>query len=143
MKKIGIVLLVGAVGWYFLNRYKSALNVKTVLKNIKFGGSWLNPKIILILGVQNASNLSGVLRSITGEVSTNNKTIADFSYFGSTTIEANKETEIAVTAVPVSVNVFTTILNLFKQKQIPDLITVTGSLNFNNTVFPLNLNFKL
>lgn len=82
----------------FFRKAAAAGAAKLLFRGIRLTGKGLKRTLTLNFAVQNASNGSVNLRSITGEVYVNGKQIADFSNFKDQRISARSES-------PVSVNV--------------------------------------
>jgi LEA14-like dessication related protein len=139
MRLLPFIILGGAATWYFLRMRSLGTNVKFILRNIKVkGGSVIQPNIILTLGVQNPTNNEAIIRSITGSVIYENKNIAQFSNFQTTTIKRNSETLLTVTAIPNILSIISVLNSVIMQKQSGAVIEIKGTANVNNVTVPFN-----
>lgn len=143
MRLLPFIILGGAATWYLLRMRSLGTNVKFILRNIQIkGGSILQPNIILTLGVQNPTNNEAILKSITGSVIYNGRSIADFSNFQINTIKRNSETLINITAIPNFISVISVLNNIIVNKQKGAVIEITGTANVNNVAVPYNSSFQ-
>ena len=143
MKKLGVYLLIGAVGLYIYSRINAGKNIKAVLKKISFGGNLLSPKILISLGIQNPTSTGATVESFTGEIYSGDKLIADVSSFDKIKINPNSETVFLVTAVPQSVNIVKEIVRMVKSKSTQNKFRLVGSLNVGGNTLPVDFNYSI
>ena len=143
MKKIGVFLLIGAVGLYLFSRINAGTNIKAVLKKISFGGNLLSPKILISLGIQNPTSTGANVNSFTGEIYSGDKLIADVSSFEKIRINPNSETVFLVTAVPQSVNVVKEVIRMVKTRAKQNQFRLVGSLNVDGNTLPIDFNYAI
>lgn len=137
MKKIGIILLIGAVGYYFYRKVGASKNIKAILRGVKFGGNFLSPKIYVQLGIQNPTSVTVKINSFVGKLTSNNKTIADISSFQKLDIPGNSESLLNIQLEPFAIGIFSEIKRLIKTGVTLPKFTLEGSLNVDNTTYPV------
>jgi hypothetical protein len=143
MRLFPIVLLGGAVAYYFLRMRTLGTNVKFIVRNIKIkGGSVIQPNIVITLGVQNVTGSEVNIRSIVGSVNYQGKTFADFSNFNQVTIKRNSETLINVTAIPNLMGLVGIVKEIILNKQKGAVIDIQGTANVNSVNAPFNSSFQ-
>jgi hypothetical protein len=98
VNKTLLILAAAGAALIFFRKAAAAGAAKLLFRGIRLSGKGLKRTLTLNFAVQNASNGSVNLRSITGEIYVNGKQIADFSNFKDQRISARSES-------PVSVNV--------------------------------------
>lgn len=138
MKKfIPLLIAGGAAVWYLLRMRNLSTNLIFIIRNIKIkGGSVLQPNIEISIGVQNPVSVSAKLKSLIGEISIDDKIIANFSNFTPITIQGNTETIINVIATPNIIGVFNVIKDVIIKRQKGKVIKVKGTANVNNLSLP-------
>lgn len=143
MRLFPIVLLGGAVAYYFLRMRTFGTNVKFLIRNIKIkGGSVIQPNIIITIGVQNVTGSEANLRSIVGSLRYQGKVFADFSNFNQVTIARNSETLVNVTATPNILGVIDIVKNVILNKQSGAVIDLQGTANVNSVNVPFTSSFQ-
>jgi LEA14-like dessication related protein len=123
--KTSTILILGAVAFVAYNAFETAEFAQTV--NIIFGGvdiqnlnSW-----IVKMYVQNITDKSVVVNSMTGVLSLNGDEVANISSFQQVTVLPNSQSEIDVKISPELLSIAGSVV---------DLVNNTGSqLNFNAT----------
>jgi hypothetical protein len=95
-KNIIWIGLAGIVGYFVYSKYMLAKTSNLVFKGIKFSKGKFN----LLFKVQNPTNQTGKISSISGSVFIAGKYIADFSNFNEQVINPRSESSILVTATP-------------------------------------------
>jgi hypothetical protein len=142
MPILPILLIGGAAAIYFLRMGVMGQNITFIFRNIKIkGGTIIQPNIIVTLGVQNPTNNEAIIKSVTGKLIYEGKTFATFSNFTESTIKANSESLLNITAIPNFSGVIDVINNVILNRRNGAEIKITGTANVNNIVIPINSSF--
>lgn len=141
---LGFGLLAGAA-WYFLR-------TKSLVKNAKFSFqkmsiNWKKKQILIGIGVQNPTNGSFSIQSISGELLVNKNSIATIESNVNISIAPNGNSIIPLILRPSLLGLFSQIKQLLtKQKKGADgkasnkiAATFVGVANANGLIIPLNL----
>jgi len=142
-KNLGLFLLIGAIGFYFYRRAATTQNIKPVLRKITFGGTLIQPKIFVTLGIQNPTEDTPTINSVVGEILANGKLIANVNNFTKIKIGANSETAYSITAEPQSIGIITEILRMIKDKSLKQKFTFNGTINIGGNSFPINFDYSV
>jgi LEA14-like dessication related protein len=138
MKKTFLWIAGGAIALYFLSRYSFSKKATFYLKGIKPSGSILSPSVTIDLGVQNPTNNSVTIKSITGSVNLNGKFLSDFSAFGDQKILPNSDSVIKITAKPSAFGLFSSIKSLLNTPTGNTLVEFNGTANVEGVTYPIN-----
>lgn len=131
-------VLGGAAALYFLSRYSFGQKTSFFLRRVRPGGTITAPTVSVELAVQNPTNQTATIKSITGALSINGNAIANLAAFGDQKIAANSESTIRLTARPSAVGVFQTVKELFTAAPGTISANFTGSANVDGLVVPIN-----
>jgi LEA14-like dessication related protein len=131
------LIAAAAGGFYIYTRKRLADNTKLRFKRISFK----NRKFQLVFSVQNPTNSQATISALTGEVSVNNKQIADFSSFAEQKIAPKSESIINIVASP-SVGLFSLLTTKGWLKGGVNY-TIKGRANFDGAIAPFNFSAKL
>jgi LEA14-like dessication related protein len=143
MNLLPIILVGGAAAIYFLGLGRTGANLQFLFRNIRLsGGSIIQPNIIITIGVQNPTNNPVTINSIVGTLNYQGQNFANFSSFERTTIKANSETLINITAIPNFTGVVTILKEVILNKQKGAIINMKATANINNIAFPINSSFQ-
>jgi hypothetical protein len=143
MPLLPVLLIGGIAAIYFLRMGVMGQNISFIFRNIKIkGGTIIQPNVIVTLGVQNPTNTSAVIRSVTGRLIYEGKTFATFSNFTQSTIKGNSETVLDITAIPNFSGVIDVINNVIVNRRNGAEIKIIGTANVNNIVIPINSSFS-
>lgn len=128
----------GAAALYFLSRYQFGQKTNFLLRSVKPGGTFFKPLIIVQIAVQNPTNSSATVKSITGSVSVNDKYLANVSAFGEQVIAANSESILTLTARPSAIGIFESVRELLTNPIGKVTANFTGTANVDGMVIPIN-----
>lgn len=138
-----VLVSAAAAAWYLFGNVARAAASQTlqfVPAGVSFSGSKLNFKI----NVQNPSNTSIKLNSLSGQLSVNGETVGTVSSFTITDVRAMAITPVTLT---LSVSLFGAVALLYNviQGNIASGASVNfkGYANVNGTMVPLNLTYKI
>lgn len=140
-KSNNTLLLVGAglAAWYILSRYNTASSLNFVPKGIAVVGG----AVQLVLGVQNPTSNGLNFDSLSGTVSVNGTALGNAASFTPAYIAPNAESDIVILVTPSFLGLANGILNTVQNGLTSGIQAVlTGTVNVNNTPFPINLNFS-
>lgn len=119
----------------FLNYYISSIA-------LAFDG--MTPILRLNIAIQNPSNQQFVVRSMVGTVLANDTPIGNISSFQTVVINPNSQQILPVYIRLKVLSIVTDIITLIQNGSgISQTITVTGNVNANNIVAPVNLSYKI
>lgn len=137
MKTGNVILAAGVVlGVYYITQLGVATNTVSIIfegVNIKTATEYE-----VIMRVQNVSNVSVSVNSMTGTLSLNSNPIADLSFFGGVTVPANGQVDIPVS---VSISLFSlpaTVKDLLNGGGSELNFNVTGNANVSGLVLPFD-----
>lgn len=128
----------GVAALYLLSRYSFGQKTTFFLRRVRPGGSITAPTVNVELAVQNPTNQTATIKSITGSLSINGNAIANLAAFGDQKIAANSESILKLTARPSAVGVFQTVKQLFTSAPGTISANFTGSANVDGLVVPIN-----
>ena len=144
MKKILPWLIGGVAAFYILSKTLLAKKLNFSLAGAKFVGKGLNIGIEIKLNVQNPANVGATINSISADIIANNNIIANVSSFEKQRIPARAETQIKILARPSIVGAASLLFDIFKKRATTKTpIILTGNVNADGVVFPLNLKYQL
>lgn len=120
----------------------ASLNYRVVKVSISFDG--LTPILQLTIGVQNPTNQSFTIRSIVGDITSNDNYLANVSSFTASYIVPNAESLLQINArvsvLGLASDVYDTITG---NSDIRQNIKFAGSVNVDGVVIPLKLNYAI
>lgn len=109
-----------------------------MLRAVRPGGTLLNPLINVEMAVQNPTNQTVSIKSITGSLSVNGEYVANVSAFGEQVIQPNTESILKLTARPSASGIFSSIRELLTTPMGQLTTTFTGSANVDGFVVPIS-----
>ena len=140
MRKYFVPLMaLAVVGLLLIRRSMFASNLEIILRDIALRGSVTRPRINITLGLQNATNQKGIVKSIVGTISWNGTKFANMSSFKTTEILPNAETKIIIQAEPDLLGAGSVIVDIFKKGFKGGEVNIDGTINFNNVNIPINV----
>lgn len=131
-------LISGAAALYFFSKFSFGQKAGFFLRSIKPGGSLLSPVINVDMAVQNPTNSTITVKSITGSISVNDRYIANVSAFGDQKILPNQESIIKLTARPSAIGVFESVRELLTNPIGTSIANFQGTANVDGIVIPIN-----
>ena len=135
-----IWLIAGAAALFFAGRGLLRGNLQYRLQGLKVRGSVLQPVIEIAIVIQNPTNQSAKLRSITGEVYIDDKFIANLSFFGETVIKPLAETTVLIQARPSFTGAFETVKDILtREGGQKSIALVKGSSNVDGITYPFSI----
>lgn len=137
--KTGTILLLlggGALVWYYSNLGIAANTVNIVLDSVQFS-SIRNFNVILM--VQNVSNATVQVNSMSGTIFLNGNTLANMSDFTPRTVNPNSQLPITINVKPDFLMLGSNIMNLINNPGQTIKFTIEGNANINNLVLPFSL----
>ena len=137
MRKI-FWLVGGAAALYLLSRFSFGQKSQFFLRSVKPSGSPLRPIINVEMAVQNPTNATVTIKSITGSININDKYLANVSAFGDQKVLPNQETIIKLTARPSAVGIFESVRELLTNPIGTTVASFQGSANVDGIVVPIN-----
>jgi LEA14-like dessication related protein len=132
------IVAIGAAAFFLIRRTQFAKNLNFIIRGVKLTGRWLSPRIEIEIGIQNPSNQTANVKSMSGVVRWNNAEFANISSFNNVTIAPNGETKIKVNAEPSVMGIYETAKKIIKDG-LRGRIEITGSANVNNVQLPFNI----
>jgi LEA14-like dessication related protein len=132
-----LLLVGGAAAIFFFSRFKFGQKAIFQLRTLRPGGSLLQPTINVVMAVQNPTNSTIVVKSITGSISVNNKYLANVSAFGDQTVSPNSESTLRLVARPSAFGVFESVRELLTAPAGQVSATFQGSANVDGIVVPI------
>lgn len=139
MNKLFLWIAGAGLGIYLLSRVSLGKKLNFVFQSITTGGTFLQPTIDLTIAVQNPTNQTATIRSISGQVLLNNKFVSNISSFNQQTIQPNSESFLTIKARPSLIGVFTTIKNVLTNKTGNNVFTINGNANVDNVSLPFSI----
>jgi LEA14-like dessication related protein len=97
----------------------------------------LQPTINVELAVQNPTNTTIKIKSITGSISVNDRFLANVSAFGDQTVGPNSESTLRLVARPSALGVFESVRELLNAAAGQVSVTFSGSANVDGIVVPI------
>lgn len=144
LKKNILWIIGGAIAVYFVSRYAGFLKkANFYLQSVKPGGTITQPKIIVMLGVDNPTNQTITIKSIVGNVFVEGDLLAIVNSFGDQKIAANSSSTINVTAKPTAIGVFKTLKRLITQPIPGTKIEFDGTANVDGINVPIKQSITL
>jgi hypothetical protein len=133
-------VLFGAAGlyllWYISNLGTAANTIAIVFKTVILN-SPLNYTVVLT--VQNVSNVSAVIKSMTGELSLDSNAIASLSDFSERIVPPNGQIDIPVTVNLSLIDLPGAIQNIVTSGANELNFNVSGNVNLSSLILPFNL----
>lgn len=130
------------VGLLLQKKAAGALNYFINKVAIAFEG--ITPVLRLDIVIQNPSNEGFVVRSITGDITSNGSVIGNASMFQTITISPNSQTLMPVFVRLSPLAVVSDLVSLItKGSGIPQTITFKGYVNANEIVSDINMTYKI
>lgn len=129
------LLIGGAIALYwFLSRGKALQASRFQLKNVGYKAK----KLYATISVQNPTEATAELLSITGDLYANGKYVANISKFDKVTIAPNAETPIQLTFAPSLVGIFQTLKDFITGGKKGMKFRFEGSANVNGLNIPID-----
>ncbi len=130
-------LIGGATALFLLSRFRFGQKAIFQLRSLRPGGSILQPTINVELAVQNPTNTTIKIKSITGAISVNDKYLANVSAFGDQTVAPNSESTLRLVARPSALGVFESVRQLLTAPAGEVAAKFEGSANVDGIVIPI------
>ena len=130
-------LIGGAAALFLLSRFRFGQKAIFQLRSLRPGGSLLQPTINVELAVQNPTNTTIKIKSITGSISVNDRFLANVSAFGDQTVAPNSESMLRLVARPSALGVFESVRELLTAAAGQVSATFRGSANVDGIVVPI------
>jgi len=131
--------IAAVIGFYLFTKANAGKKVAISFQSIKFGGSLINPKIIISLLLQNPTNQSFNINSIVGSVFLNDKFVGEINTFKKVVLTGNATGVIDVNLKLGLLQSFTTVKNIIKNKGLKTVVArVQGNANVDGLVLPFN-----
>jgi LEA14-like dessication related protein len=128
----------GVAAIYLLSKLRFGQKANFMLRSLRPGGSLLAPTINVEMAVQNPTNQTITIKSITGSVSVNDKYLANVSAFGDQKVIPNSESILRLTARPSATGVFQSIRELLTQPVGTISASFQGTANVDGIVVPIS-----
>jgi len=128
----------GVAAIYLLSKLRFGQKANFMLRSLRPGGTLLAPTINVEMAVQNPTNQTITIRSITGSVSVNDKYLANVSAFGDQKVLPNQESILRLTARPSATGVFQSIRELLTQPVGSIAASFQGTANVDGLVVPIS-----
>ena len=128
----------GVAAIYLLSKLRFGQKANFMLRSLRPGGTLLAPTINVEMAVQNPTNQTITIRSITGSVSVNDKYLANVSAFGDQKVLPNQESILRLTARPSATGVFQSIRELLTQPVGTIAASFQGTANVDGLVVPIS-----
>ena len=109
-----------------------------MLRSLRPGGTLLAPTINVEMVVQNPTNQTITIKSITGSVSVNDKYLANVSAFGDQKVLPNSESILRLTARPSAFGVFESVREILTQPIGTIAASFQGTANVDGLVVPIS-----
>jgi|GEM_PF-4208074 len=133
-----LLLISGVAALFLLSRYKFGQKVVFALRKLRPGGSLTQPTIYVELAMQNPTNTTVKIKSVTGEISVNDKYLANVSAFGDQIIAPNSESILKLLARPSAKGVYESVRQLLTSPAGQVQANFSGSANVDGVVVPIN-----
>jgi len=128
----------GVAAIYLLSKLRFGQKANFMLRSLRPGGTLLAPTINVEMAVQNPTNQTITIRSITGSVSVNDKYLANVSAFGDQKVLPNQESILRLTARPSATGVFQSIREILTQPVGSIAASFQGTANVDGLVVPIS-----
>ena len=126
-------LIVGVAAYYILTKTLLAKKLNFIFSSINFKGG----NIELSFLVQNPANIGAVVNSVVGNLSVNDRIVANISTFKNQNIPAKSETILTITARPQYFGAAQLLIDLYKKK-FKAVAKFVGNANVDGVVLPIN-----
>lgn len=139
-----LLLIGGAVALYEYNQYRAGGNLNFFpgqVTDMSFEG--LNPVATAELLIQNTSNVTFTINSLSGSVTLNGTLIGNISDFTPVTIGGNSEGYIPLKLRLLTLTIVQNLINAFGGGAIKENLVVTGSVNANGVQVPLSITYQI
>ncbi len=111
------------------------------VRNIRFEGA--TPIMTIGLAVQNTSGQKFVIRSIAGNLYSNNYLVGNLSYFLPQTIAANSQSSLFLDARLGLLGIVNDIIRAFQTGSIQQDVKLTAFANVDNFQVPIDITYKI
>ena len=128
----------GVAAIYLLSKLRFGQKANFMLRSLRPGGTLLAPTINVDMAVQNPTNQTITIKSITGSVSVNDKYLANVSAFGDQKVLPNQESILRLTARPSATGVFQSIREILTQPIGTIAASFQGTANVDGLVVPIS-----
>jgi hypothetical protein len=128
----------GVAAIYLLSKLRFGQKANFMLRSLRPGGTLLAPTINVEMAVQNPTNQTITIKSITGSVSVNDKYLANVSAFGDQKVLPNSESVLRLTARPSAVGVFQSVREILMQPIGTSSASFQGTANVDGIVVPIS-----
>lgn len=128
----------GVAAIYLLSKLRFGQKANFMLRSLRPGGTLLAPTINVEMAVQNPTNQTITIKSITGSVSVNDKYLANVSAFGDQKVLPNSESILRLTARPSAVGVFQSVREILMQPIGTSSASFQGTANIDGIVVPIS-----
>jgi len=128
----------GVAAIYLLSKLRFGQKANFMLRSLRPGGTLLAPTINVEMAVQNPTNQTITIKSITGSVSVNDKYLANVSAFGDQKVLPNQESILRLTARPSATGVFQSIREILTQPVGSIAASFQGTANVDGLVVPIS-----
>lgn len=128
----------GVAAIYLLSKLRFGQKANFMLRSLRPGGTLLAPTINVEMAVQNPTNQTITIKSITGSVSVNDKYLANVSAFGDQKVLPNSESILRLTARPSAVGVFQSVREILMQPIGTSSASFQGTANVDGIVVPIS-----
>lgn len=128
----------GAAAVFLLSRYRFGQKATFLLRSLRPGGSILQPTISVEMAVQNPTNQTIKIKSITGDISVNDKYLANVSAFGDQTVLPNSESTLRLVARPTAIGIFESVREILTSPGGKAVASFQGSANVDGIVVPIS-----
>jgi len=128
----------GVAAIYLLSKLRFGQKANFFLRSLRPGGTLLSPTVNVEMAVQNPTNQTITIKSITGSVSVNDKYLANVSAFGDQKVLPNQESILLLTARPSATGVFQSIREILTQPIGTIAASFQGTANVDGLVVPIS-----
>ena len=128
----------GVAAIYLLSKLRFGQKANFMLRSLRPGGTLLAPTINVEMAVQNPTNQTITIKSITGSISVNDKYLANVSAFGDQKVLPNSESVLRLTARPSAVGVFQSVREILMQPIGTSSASFQGTANVDGIVVPIS-----
>lgn len=133
MNKAFYWVIGGVAVYYILTKTLLAKKLNFIFSSVNFKGG----NIELSFLVQNPSNIGAVVNSVAGNLSVNDRVVANISTFKNQTIQAKSESILTITARPQYFGAAQLLLDIYKKK-FKAVAKFVGNANVDGVVLPIN-----
>ena len=138
---VGVVAVVAASALQSLQTSRRQLQARTIRVRpgrLRFEGN----RLIVPLIISNPNSETVIVRSVVGEAWLNDNKVANVEMFKEVPIKANDKTTIDLNMRLMALQLVDTVLDMMNKK-LSVQIGFTGSVNIDNRVTPIALNYKV